>query len=145
MDYLDFNKFFDYNINFDIGAVFIMIVLVGAYVTGRHLGTYQNKMLLTLFITNLLTAFFDFSNVVLQVLDFSNRIMVMEFSHMMYYITHMSTVIAFYLYCNAFSKSMKKQSVKYKTLIMLPALIDAVIVTINPFIHKLFYFDDDLK
>ncbi|MBQ8567671.1 MAG: EAL domain-containing protein [Oscillospiraceae bacterium] len=145
MDYLDFNKFFDYNINFDIGAVFIMIVLVGAYVTGRHLDTYQNKMLLTLFITNLLTAFFDFSNVVLQVLDFPNRIMVMEFSHMMYYITHMSTVIAFYLYCNAFSKSMKKQSVKYKTLIMLPALIDAVIVTINPFIHKLFYFDDDLK
>lgn len=133
----------DYILYFEYASCMLMIVLICAYLAGRSMDTYQNKMLLTLFSTNIITSLIDLANYFIPKISFPRNEIAAEISHTLYFVFHVGTVIAFYLYCNALSGNIKRQSKLFRRLMLVPAALCYIIVIINPFTHLLFSVDDN--
>lgn len=133
---------YDYILYFDLASAAIMVVLLGIYFSGKRMDTFRSRMYLFMVVTNMLTSFFDCTNVTLTKTELINRDILVRISHTSYFIFHLSTVVAFYYFCLFTSGIMRKQSVLMRHASLIPFGIAALTALLNPVHNMLFTLDE---
>ncbi len=132
-----------YNIDFDIAATILSVVIVFYMLEKKGLKTVTNRIFLLVMITNIITALSDILSSVENSYHLPDRIWLQDLWNYVYLVFHniMPLLFLFYtLYLLGIGKTMRKRTF---FLISIPLMIDLILLALNPFFREIFYYDEN--
>lgn len=132
-----------YNLNYDISALIIIVLIVYMYFSKKNVPLFQNRF----FVIFLTFSLFSTLSDILHVLALNNRyevsFFVLELAGFFYFLFHNSITFIFALYAVSLTgKRVKNYNPAEVLFIFVPFLISFIVILSTPFTDAAFYYDD---
>ncbi len=134
-----------YIIYFDLVALILMIILLLAYHTIKHLATIQNRLLLVMLYSNFVVVVMDLITVLGPQFPPTANYTFSLISYLMYYLMHSLTVFAFFVYCCFLVDQYAKGKMWLQLLFVMPLLGSYALMLTNAWTGWVYVIGEDLQ
>ncbi len=134
-----------YIIYFDLVAIILMLILILAFHTIKHLNTIQNRMFQIMIYTNAVVVVADLISVLGPQFPPTATYAFTMISYLIYYIMHSMTIFAFFVYCCFLVDQYGKGKHWLHILFSLPLVSSYVLMLTNAWTGWVYVIHDDLQ
>jgi len=132
----------EYNVNYNISALVIILVVIYMYYSKKNVPLFQNKYFLVLVTAAFLSTMFDIAHVHMLNNRFDVSMFSLNFTGFFYFLFHNLVPFIFALYCVAITgKRMKNYNLATCIFVLLPIIISSIVIYSTPFTGAAFYYD----
>lgn len=133
-----------YIVYFDIAAVCVMAIIMISYVMGKRLHDIQNRMLILIMLSNIISAAADILAAILAKYHFTGIRELLIAAEYLFFGAHVITALAFMGYCLCLVGRLKQNQIWKRILLVLPGAVMCGALVFQAFTNFIFYVDEQL-
>ena len=134
-----------YNIHYDVCSIAISILTVICVLTTKDIERQENKAFLLIVMNGLLSGIFDIASAVANSFPAEFPRFTLEGLNFMYLVLHACVAMQFYIYIRLNGGRDIRFDLRHPSPYMIPLAITLAVMLLNPFLHWVYYFDENLR